>query len=263
MKLTFLGTGTSHGLPYIGCQCEVCTSSAPKNKRLRCSIILEDDDASTRILVDTTPDLRQQFLRENLSSVSAVLWTHTHNDHVIGLDDLRPVSDLCGYLPTYASASTLAHLQVLFGYAFVQGREHGGYPRLIANEIRARESFEIAAPSGNFKITPIPILHGQAEIFAYRFETPRSTLVYATDCSHIPEASYELMTGADVLILDALRHRPHPTHFSIEQALEAVRVLAPRRALFTHIAHDLDHDITNALLPGGVELAYDGLHLKF
>jgi phosphoribosyl 1,2-cyclic phosphate phosphodiesterase len=262
MKLTFLGTGTSHGVPYIGCECEVCTSSAPKNKRLRPSILLEDDAASTRLLVDTGPDFRQQLLRENIGWISAVLWTHTHNDHVIGLDDLRHLTDRCGYLNTYASTNVLAHLEMLFGYAFVGGREHPGFPRLIGNSIAPRETFQIA----DFRITPIPIFHGRHEIFAYRFEQGakgnQSTLVYATDCSAIPDESRELMQNADVLILDALRHRPHPNHFSIAQALEAVQMLQPRRAFFTHIAHDLDHDSTNATLPDGVELAYDGLRLE-
>jgi phosphoribosyl 1,2-cyclic phosphate phosphodiesterase len=258
MKLTFLGTGTSHGLPYIGCECAVCTSTDPHNKRLRCSILVEDDAQSTRLLVDTGPDLRTQLLREKISWLTAVLWTHTHNDHVIGLDDLRPISDRCGYLDGYASESTLAHLDNLFGYAFVQGREHWGFPRLTGHVIAPRETFEIK----DFLITPIPIFHGKNEIFAYRFENRGSTLVYATDCSAIPDESWELMRGADVFIVDALRHRPHPTHFSVEQAIEAAQKLAPGRTFFTHIAHDLDHDETNALLPSGIELAYDGLKIE-
>ena len=259
MRLTFLGTGTSHGLPYIGCECEVCSSADPKNKRFRSSVLVEDDAQSTRLLVDTGPDMRQQFLREKISWLSGVLWTHTHNDHVIGLDDLRTISDRCGYLPTFGSAQLLEHLHVLFGYAFVQGRDHGGFPRLIANTIEPRVPFE----TNGFRVTPIPIMHGRNEIFAYRFEHDGSTLVYATDCSAIPDDSWDLMRGADVLVLDALRHRPHPTHFSIEQATEAVQILKPRRAFFTHIAHDIDHETTNRTLPSGIEIAYDGLVVGF
>jgi phosphoribosyl 1,2-cyclic phosphate phosphodiesterase len=259
MKLTFLGTGTSQGLPFVGCECAVCTSTDPHNTRLRCSILLETDDGSTRLLIDTGPDLRQQLLRENISWLSGVLWTHTHNDHVIGLDDLRPVSDISGYIDGYAGESTLAHLQNLFGYAFVQGREHYGYPRLTGHAIAPYEALDIK----DFRVTPIPIWHGKTEIFAYRFEQGGSTLVYATDCSSIPDASWELMKSPDIFIVDALRHRPHPTHFSIEQATAAAHRLAPSRTYFTHIAHDLDHATTNADLPPGIELAFDGLRIEF
>ncbi len=258
MKLTFLGTGTSHGLPYVGCECAVCTSHDPLNKRLRCSIIVEDDAGETRILVDTSPDLRQQFLRENLSQISAVMWTHTHNDHMIGLDDLRPVTDICGYVPAYASAPTMAHLQNIFGYAFVQDREHAGYPRLSPNLIQNGVPFEI----GDFSITPIPILHGKNEILAYRFEQAAKVLIYATDCSSVPDASWELMKNPDVFIVDALRWREHPTHFTIGQALEAAAKIGAKQTFFTHAAHDLDHHATNSQLPPNVEMAYDGLRIE-
>jgi len=258
MKLTFLGTGTSHGLPYVGCECEVCTSTDPLNKRLRCSIIVEDDAQSTRILVDTSPDLRQQFLRKNLSRISAVMWTHTHNDHIIGLDDLRPVTDICGYVPAYASSPTMAQLQTVFGYAFVQDREHAGFPRLTPHIIENRVPFAIA----DFRITPIPIMHGRAEILAYCFEQAGSTLIYATDCSFIPGESWELMQNPDVFIVDALRWREHPTHFNIEQALEAATKIGAKQTYFTHTAHDLDHHQTNLQLPPNVEMAYDGLQIE-
>ena len=255
MKLTFLGTGTSHGLPYIGCECPVCASADPLNKRLRCSILIEDEN--TRILVDTSPDLRQQFLRENISQISAVMWTHTHNDHMIGLDDLRPVTDICGYIPAFASAPTMAHLQNIFGYAFVQNREHAGFPRLSPQTIENRVPFQIA----NFRITPIPILHGKNEILSFRFDCKGSTLLYATDCSFIPDASGELMQNPDIFIVDALRWREHPTHFNIEQALEAAQKIGAKKTYFTHIAHDLDHEATSAQLPANVAMAYDGLQI--
>jgi phosphoribosyl 1,2-cyclic phosphate phosphodiesterase len=258
MKLTFLGTGTSHGLPYIGCECAVCTSPDAHNNRLRSSIVIEDGEGSTRLLVDTTPDLRQQLLREKITWLSAVLWTHTHNDHIIGLDDLRPLTDRNGYLDGYAEASTLEHLHKLFDYAFVQGRDHAGFPRLTGHAIAPRVAFEIAG----FCVTPIPIWHGKSEIFAYRFECDGSTLVYATDCSAIPEESWALMEGADVFVVDALRYRPHPTHFSVEEALAASAKIKPKRTLFTHITHDLDHATAEVLLPHGIKLAYDGMQIE-
>jgi phosphoribosyl 1,2-cyclic phosphate phosphodiesterase len=257
MKLIFLGTGTSHGLPYIGCECAVCTSTDPLNKRLRSSIVVESDDGATRILVDTSPDLRQQFLRERISSLSAVLYTHTHNDHIIGLDDLRPITDNIGYIPIYASEPTMAQAQKIFGYGFLPGREHGGFPRFTPHVIEPRRPFEIA----DFRITPIPIMHGKSEILAYRFDQGGSTLVYATDCSHIPDASWELMESPDVFVVDALRRRAHPTHFTTAQAIEAAQRLGAKQTFFTHIAHDLDHHETQAGLPPHIAMAYDGLQL--
>ena len=258
MKLIFLGTGTSHGLPYVGCQCRVCTSTDPLNKRLRTSVLIENDDASVRILIDTSPDLRQQFLREKVASVSAVLYTHTHNDHVIGLDDLRPVSDIVGYIPIYASSSTMEQVQKIFGYGFVQGREHPGLPRFTPHIIEPGVPFEIA----DFRITPITIIHGRAEILSYRIEHQGRTLVYATDCSHIPDESWGLMQNPDVFVVDALRHREHPTHFNIEQAIAASRRLNAGRTFFVHFAHDLDHHETQEQLPAGVEMSYDGLRVE-
>lgn len=257
MKLIFLGTGTSHGLPYIGCDCAVCTSTDPLNKRLRSSIIVESENSETRILVDTSPDLRQQFLRENISFISAVLYTHTHNDHIIGLDDLRPITDKIGYVPVYASKPTMEQAQNIFGYGFIPGREHGGFPRFTPRLIENGAPFEIA----DFRITPIPILHGKSEILAYRFEQAGSTLVYATDCSHIPDNSWELMKNPDVFVVDALRHKPHPTHFTTSQAIQAAQKLNAKQTFFTHIAHDLDHEETQSALPPNISMAYDGLQI--
>ncbi|MEO6906675.1 MAG: MBL fold metallo-hydrolase, partial [Abditibacteriaceae bacterium] len=211
MKITFLGTGTSHGLPYVGCDCAVCTSTDPHNKRLRCSIIVEDDNVTTRLLVDTTPDLRQQFLRTGISWLSAVLWTHDHNDHIIGLDDLRRITDEQGYLTGYANEATLEHLHRVFDYAFVPDRNHGGFPRLITHPLQPFQVLTI----GDFQVTSIPIMHGRQEISAYRFYDGKSTFVYATDCSQIPDGSWEYLSNADALVIDALRPEPHPTHFSL------------------------------------------------
>ena len=266
MKLTFLGTGTSYGVPYIGCTCMVCRSDDPRNKRLRCSILVEGDEVDdaddglprTRILVDTTPDLRQQLLRAGISRVSAVMWTHSHNDHIIGLDDIRPLCDRVGYINGYAGEDTLDHLKRVFEYIFVQGRDHGGFPRMTEHEITPRQTVVL----GDVQVKAIPIQHGRREIFAFKFMGRGKSIVYATDCSGIPDSSWSLMQGADVLILDALRHREHPTHFSLDQAVSAINRLRPGRAYLTHMAHDLDHESTNELLPSGVELAYDGLTVE-
>ncbi len=263
MRLTFLGTGTSHGVPYVACDCEVCRSTDSHNKRLRCSILVDgarqdSDGRKTRLLIDTTPDLRQQLLREKVHYLSGVLWTHFHNDHVIGLDDLRALTDhMGGYIDGYTDAFTLEHLQRIFGYALEPGRDRGGFPRVNGHVLGVDETLKI----GDIAVSPIPIMHGHREIYAYRFECEGRVLIYATDCSAIPEASWELMKGADVLVLDALRHRAHFTHFNIEQATNAIERLQPGRALLTHIAHDLDHTATNRALPAGVELAYDTLSL--
>lgn len=258
MKITFLGTATSHGLPYIGCNCAICTSADPHNKRLRCSIIVEDDAAETRILVDTTPDLRQQFLRAGISWLSAVLWTHDHNDHIIGLDDLRRITDMQGYLSGYANEATMEHLHRVFDYAFVPDRNHAGFPRLIAHTLTPLRLFKIS----NFQITPIPIMHGRQEICAYRFDDGKSTFVYATDCSQIPDHSWEQMKNADALVLDALRLEPHPTHFCLDQALEAIEKLQPKQAFLTHFSHDMDHATISAQLPENVQMAFDELTIS-
>lgn len=269
MKITFLGTGTSYGVPFVACDCAVCTSTDAHNKRLRASILVDVEDevqaeseaengaSSTRILVDTTPDLRQQMLRENVRHLSAVLWTHWHNDHIIGLDDLRPICNRIGYVPGFADESTSDKLRGIFDYAFVPDRE-ANFPRVTLRTLAPLESVQI----NNVRVTPIPIRHGKRTIFAYRLESNHRVLVYATDCSQIPDESRELMRDADVLILGALRRQPHPAHFSLSEALHEVEALGAKRAFFTHIAHDLDHDETNATLPQNVQLAFDGLSVE-
>ncbi len=223
MRLTFLGTGTSYGVPFVGCDCEVCRSSDPRNKRLRCSILVagdcchesEEHAERTLILVDTTPDLRQQFLRAHVHYISGILWTHDHNDHIIGLDDLRPLSDRLGYIHGWGNEQTTGRLEAIFDYAFVQDRERGGFPRLTAHIAQDYQSFEI----GDVKITPIPIWHGQREIFAYRFDCNGRTLVYATDCSNIPDESWAPMSNADVLVLDALHEKAASHAFQYRTSL--------------------------------------------
>jgi phosphoribosyl 1,2-cyclic phosphate phosphodiesterase len=255
MKLRFLGTGTSYGVPYIGCSCAVCRSDDPRDKRLRASILVEDD--STRLLVDTGPDFRQQCLRANVDFVSAVLWTHLHNDHIIGLDDIRPLSDRQGYINGYGDAPTMTRLGQIFDYVFVQGRNHGGFPRVAPHIIEPFETLRF----GTIEVTPLPISHGNRAILAYEFQKDARRLVYATDCSYIPPQSMERMRGCDIFIVDALRHTAHPNHFSLSEALGACETIMPERAFFTHITHDLGHEETEATLPDNIKIAYDGLEL--
>ena len=250
MRVSFLGTGTSVGVPRPACACPVCRSEDPRNQRLRCAILVEYDGCS--ILVDTPPDLRTQVLRHRVEKLDAVLFTHGHADHLYGLDDLRC---FCfrrqAPLPCYADQPTLDRILHVFDYAFAVPARRG-VPQL---ELRPIDGpFSLAGRL----IEPVPVGHGDTPVLAFRF----GGFAYATDCSSIPPASMDRLRGLDTLVLDALRHRPHPTHFNLEQALAVVADLAPRRALFTHIAHDLDHQQTNALLPAGVELAFDGLVLE-
>jgi len=256
MIVTFLGTGTSYGVPFVGCRCAVCLSRDTRNKRLRASILVESSAGSNafRILVDTGPDLRTQLLREEISKLDAVLWTHSHNDHVIGLDDMRPITNACGYVPGYGARDTIETLQKIFGYALTQGREEPFFPRLTPHIVEPGQAFEL----GPFQITPLRIAHGRADILAYKFESEGRSFVYATDCSHIYPESWACFENLDLLTIDALRHAEHPTHFSVAQALEVVNIVHPKRTLFTHMAHDLDHEETNATLPPAVKLAYDG-----
>lgn len=256
MKLTFLGTGTSYGVPFIGCDCTVCRSDDPRDKRLRPSILLEADD--TRLLIDTTPDLRQQLLRAKVNQISAVLWTHGHNDHVIGLDDIRPITDRQGYIPGYADAQTIARLRTVFDYIFQPGQMQGGFPRMTGHVLAPYEPLQIGA----IQVTPLPIMHGKREIFAFRFDAKNTSLVYATDCSAIAPQPLAAMRGAETLVLGALRHKAHPNHFNLEQALEVVAQLQPKQAFFTHIAHDLGHEATSALLPPNARLAFDTLEIE-
>ena len=259
MKLRFLGTGTSYGVPYVGCDCEVCRSSDPRDKRLRASILIEEPGENLRLIVDTGPDFRAQLLRAGVDKLSAVLWTHSHNDHIIGLDDVRPLTDRQGYLDGYADAATMERLQMIFDYVFVADRNHPGFPRVTPHILTPFQTIEF----GSVAVTPLPIFHGQREIFAYEFAQNGRRIVYATDCSRIPDETMERMKGCDVFIVDALRHAAHPNHFSLAQAIEAAQIVAPKMgAYFTHITHDLEHEATEKTLPPNVKIAFDGLELS-
>ena len=253
MKVTFLGTGTSHGVPMIGCDCATCRSEDPRDKRLRTSIYVQMDDG-TGVLVDAGPDLRQQALRHNIRRVDAILFTHGHADHIFGLDETRRFTGISqGPLPCYGDEQTLSDIRKTFSYVFDPATPRGGgLPelnlRLVDGPIRV----------GAHEVTPIPVLHGTRPILGLRF----GSFAYLTDCSSIPEASWPLLHNLDVVVLDALRHRPHPTHFSLSEATEAARRIAAGRTYFTHMCHDLPHAETNEALPQGMALAYDGLELE-
>ncbi|MFS8523438.1 MAG: MBL fold metallo-hydrolase [Limnochordales bacterium] len=252
MKLLFLGTGTSVGVPMVGCRCPVCTSDNPRNHRARASVLIRRGGA--RILIDTTPEFRVQALRFGIDRVDAVLFTHTHADHIFGFDDLRAFTMLNGRpVPVYGTPDTLAQIRNIFSYVFRPVEQPGGSkPEVEVHEVNGR--FDAAG----LTFTPVPVLHGRLPVTGYRV----GGLAYVTDVSHIPDESMELLRGRDVLVLGALRFRPHPTHMNIEQALAVVEELKPRRAYFTHISHEVEHEAANQLLPPHVRLAHDGLEVS-
>lgn len=248
-RVTFLGTGTSHGVPMIGCRCRVCRSTDLHDRRLRPSVHVQVTDGPA-VLVDTATDLRQQALANDITQVDAVLFTHSHADHVMGLDELRRFTLVPGRkLPIYADAATADELRRIFRYAFeppdVVG---GGVPELALREITGPFS------AAGIDVVPIPVFHGPRPILGFRI----GRFAYLTDCNAIPETSMALLTGLEVLVLDALRHRPHPTHFTLAEAVETAGRIGARATFFTHICHDLPHAETNAALPHGMALAYDG-----
>ncbi len=250
--LTVLGSGTSMGVPTIGCDCAVCHSSDPRDRRTRPSIMIQYD--GHLVLIDTTPDFREQAIRERIQAVDAVLYTHTHADHILGIDDLRPLSfRRPEKIPLYARPDAVEFLRTMFRYIFDADYKFGGIARV---ELRT-----IDGPVELFGRTfePIPIIHGETEIYGFRF----GSAAYLTDFSDVPETSLAQLRGLDILFLDALRHKPHPTHSTVENSLRIVEQVNPKRAFFTHICHDLPHEATNATLPPNVRLSYDGMKLEF
>jgi len=240
------------GVPTIGCDCAVCHSADPHDRRTRPSIMVEYD--GHLVLIDTTPDFREQAIRERIQTVDAVLYTHTHADHILGIDDLRPISfHRPQKIPLYARPEAVEVLRSMFRYIFDADYKFGGIARV--------ELKNIDGPIELFgaRFEPISVIHGDTEIYGYRF----GSAAYLTDFSDIPESSMTRLSGLDILFLDALRHKPHPTHSTVENSLRIVRQLKPKRAFFTHICHDLPHEETNATLPPDVRLSYDGMKLEF
>jgi phosphoribosyl 1,2-cyclic phosphate phosphodiesterase len=255
-EIVFLGSGTSMGVPTLGCSCAVCTSSDPRDSRMRPSIIVlfREGDSERCVLIDSGPDFRQQALRENLRNIDAVLYTHAHADHILGLDDLRPLSFKNPHkIPLYADRTTTDVLQHVFEYTF---SESNHYPYKARVELCPLEQHTRIFGAD---FVAVPLLHGALETVGFRF----GNAAYLTDMSDIPEASFPLLQDLDVLIVDALRRTPHPSHSNLETSLKFVEKIRPRQAYFTHIAHDLGHVETENELPANVHMAYDGLRLPF
>lgn len=253
VDLLFLGTGTSAGVPMIGCHCPVCSSTDPHDKRTRCSVVI--GYGGKRILIDTTPELRLQCVANGVDWIDAVVMTHAHADHIMGLDDVRRFNAIRqGPLDIWADAKTHESLSHAFGYAFREPNkaEKVFRPHLVRRTIDG--PFELEGQTW----TPIPMLHGKMHVLGFRV----GNLAYCTDVSHMPEDSYDLLYGLDVLVLDALAWHEHPTHFSIDQAMAVVDRLEPKMTYFTHIAHGLGHVETNDRLPPHVRLAYDGQRVE-
>ncbi len=251
-SLTVLGSGTSMGVPTIGCSCAVCHSSDPHDRRTRPSIMVEYEGRC--VLIDTTPDFREQAIRENITHIDAIIYTHGHADHILGLDDVRPLSFRSPQkIPLYAHEETAVALQSIFRYIFDATYKYGGIARVEMNRING----SLVLFGATFE--PVEILHGDSTIHGFRF----GSAAYLTDFSEIPPHSMNRLRDLDVLFLDALRHRPHPTHSTVANSLRLVEELKPRRAFFTHISHDLPHAETNKAFPDHVRLAHDGLKLEF
>jgi len=248
VQLTLLGTGTSHGVPVIACNCRVCRSDDPRNKRTRCGAWVQHQGVS--ILIDTPPELRLQAVREGIRSLDAVLFTHSHADHIFGLDDVRRFSSIqCGHVPCYGLPGTLADVRRAFWYAFEGTQLGGGKPEIDLRPMPSELTIR------GLTVQAVPALHGSLPVLGYRF----GPVAYLTDCSVIPEATKDLLRGLGVLVLGALRYRPHPTHMNFEEALRVVDELRPSRTYFTHLTHDIDYEEATAALPPNVSLAIDGL----
>ncbi len=248
MEILVLGSGTSHGVPMIGCSCKVCTSTNPKNRRYRTAVFVREGDAT--VLIDAPPELRLQLIENGITHTDAVLFTHTHADHVFGLDDIRRINDMSGKaMPIYGKQKVLDDIKRVFRYAFKQTQLAGGKPKI--NLVPINGPFRV----NGLKVEPLKVYHGSFSIWAFRF----GGFAYVTDVSRIPHKSEERLRDLDFLVLDAVRFKRHPTHFNLEQALEVVSRIKPKRTALTHLSHDFDHDEVNKTLPSGVELAYDGM----
>ncbi len=252
LKITVLGSGTSVGVPTIGCHCDVCRSADPRDNRLRPSILVSYDGRN--VLIDTTPDFRLQALRAGIDHLDAVIFTHAHADHVMGLDDVRPFNfRQKTRIPIYAAEETMASIRRCFQYIFDGMKKESNVPQLDAR-ILDGTPFDVFG----LEFQPVTILHGRQPIYGFRF----GAAAYLTDHSDIPEESMRRLSGLDVLFLDALRHKPHPTHSTVDRSLKTAEALGARRVFFTHICHDLAHERTESLLPAYIRLAYDGLEIE-
>ncbi|MBX3044682.1 MAG: MBL fold metallo-hydrolase [Candidatus Kapabacteria bacterium] len=248
-RFTILGSGTSTGVPTIGCECPVCLSVDPRDKRLRCSLLIESE--KTNVVIDTSSDFRQQMLNYNVKKLDGVVFTHHHFDHIGGFDDIRAFNFVMDKpLPIYATENTLCHLQRIYQYAFSPPEQlGGGVPMIYIFEISGN-SFNI----GDINFIPISMFHGNLEVLGFRI----GDFAYCTDTNYIPPESLEQLKGLKVLVIDGLRFTPHPTHFSVNEALDIIDILKPEKAYLTHISHHILHQDTENNLPENVFIAYDG-----
>lgn len=252
IEITVLGSGTSVGVPTIACPCEVCASTDPRDNRLRPSVLVSYEGRN--VLIDTTPDFRTQALRAGIKRLDAVLYTHAHADHLMGLDDIRPFNfRQSGHIPIYAAPETMEAIKRCFPYIFDGQVRNTNIPQLTPHVLDG-------GPIDLFGVTftPVPVRHGRQMIFGFRF----GAAAYLTDHSEVPDSSAEMLQRLDVLFLDALRHKPHPTHSTVELSVQTAARLAARRTWFTHICHDLGHEQTESVLPPNIRLAYDGLKIR-
>jgi len=251
LHVTILGSGTSMGVPTLACRCEVCRSSDPHDQRTRPSVLLSYNGRN--IVIDTTPDFRQQALRADINHLDAILYTHAHADHILGLDDIRPFNaNQKSPIPIYASQETLSILRRTFAYVFEPQSVESSIPQVKLHTLG--DKFDLFGAH----VTPVPAQHGPLTVHGFRI----GSVAYLTDFSSVPNSSKALLRNLDHFILDALRYTPHPMHSTVDQSLALVRELAPRHAWFTHICHDLGHETTNAKLPANVHLAFDGLEFE-
>ena len=257
MILKILGCGTSTGVPLPACGCSVCTSGDPRNQRLRTSALIKID-STANILIDASPDLRQQALKWKIMNISAVLFTHHHADHILGMDDLRGFNFVQkGAINCYAVPHTARRIKRVFSYAFHSSRQYegGAPPQLIMNEIDYVSPFAVTG----LTVQPFPLLHGSMRIVGYRI----GDMAYATDCKIIPAETLELLRGVKLFILDGLRHEQHRTHQTISEAIAVARSVGAQKTYLTHLTHTVDYEPTSRSLPPGIELAYDGLEIEF
>ncbi|MDG1097218.1 MAG: MBL fold metallo-hydrolase [Methylophilaceae bacterium] len=252
MQLTILGAGSSAGTPAIGCQCDTCTSDDPRNKRTRCSSIITLDTGEN-ILIDTGPDLRLQALREGITNIGAVLYTHTHADHLHGIDDLRGFCQVNRkQIPLYSYKEAAEHIKAKFGYTLRKPCDFWDLPVLSINEVNA--PFDLFGTT----VTPIPIMHGRIQIFGYRI----GNIAYMTDVSAIPEYSFALLENLDLLLIDCLRVKEHPTHINIEQSLAYIGQIKAKQSVLIHMTHELEYKALAKMLPKNVSVGYDGLKIN-
>ncbi len=251
MKLRILGSGTSTGVPIIGCDCAVCSSGKIRNQRTRASALFTV--GTKNLLVDTSIDFRAQALAVGIKHIDGVLFTHSHADHIHGIDDLRAFNFMQkSSIPCFGNAATMDRIETIFDYIFTHKEGDGWKPKLELN--RVDKNFTVAG----VEVTPLPVEHGRGSVMGYRI----GEVAYVTDCSSIPDGTKKLLEGLELIVIGALRHEPHPTHFTIGEAIRATQELKPKRTVLTHLGHNIDYDLDGGELPGGVEFAYDGMELS-